>query len=735
SITDVDDCNIDRANAVAAELVEDDSPYPEVRSAVANTDNPNIPASTLRVWVLGLAFTILLSGLNQFFSFRYPSVTVSGFVAVLISLPMGRAWAAIVPNWRIFGVSLNPGPFNIKEHVLMTIMSTVSAGSAFITDIIAVQRVFYNQTYNFSYQWMLVMSTQMLGFSLGGILRRFLVQPPSMIWPASLVTCALFNTLHSKSYVGMGNRGGISRERFFLYACAASMCWYFVPGYLFQALSYFSWVCWIAPDNIVVNQLFGYVSGLGMSSITFDWAQIAFLGTPLATPWWAEANIAAGFVFVVWFLTPILYYTNTWYSQYLPMWSRTSYDNTGNEYNVSRIINADKSLNLTAYEEYSPLFLSTTFAMSYGLSFASITATLIHSFLYFRKQIWAQRRRSMREQLDIHARLMSKYEQVPEWWYAIIFVSTFVFGIIVIEVWHTEFPVWAFCLSFAIAFFYAIPIGMIQAITNQQIDLVMVTQLIGGYALPGRPIAVMLFQGWGYITLTHALTFASDFKLGHYMKISPRPMFWAQVVATVAAGTVQLGVQAWMFTNIPDLCSPTQKDGFICPYTEAAGTGSIVWGVIGPMRMFSPGQLYSALTCWFFIGAAFPVIAYVIHLRWPNSFIRYVNFPIIFNAPSAMFFASGLNYVPWVIVGFVFQYHIRRRHFSWWIKYNYVLSAALDAGLACAVILIFFILQYPKNGTIGLTTVQRWWGNTVFMDTADGKSLPYKPLPASGMFG
>ena len=29
-------------------------------------------------------------------------------------------------------------------------------------------------------------------------------------------------------------------------------------------------------------------------------------------------------------------------------------------------------------------------------------------------------------------------------------VSMFVFGIIVIEVWHTEFPVWAFCLSLLI---------------------------------------------------------------------------------------------------------------------------------------------------------------------------------------------------------------------------------------------------------------------------------------------
>ena len=55
---------------------EDDSPYPEVRSAVANFDDPEMPASTIRAWILGIAWAILLSGINQFFFFRYPSVVV-----------------------------------------------------------------------------------------------------------------------------------------------------------------------------------------------------------------------------------------------------------------------------------------------------------------------------------------------------------------------------------------------------------------------------------------------------------------------------------------------------------------------------------------------------------------------------------------------------------------------------------------------------------------------------------
>ena len=83
-----------------------------------------------------------------------------------------------------------------------------------------------------------------------------------------------------------------------------------VIGYLFQALSIFSFVCWAAPNNVVVNQLFGVRSGLGMSFLTFDWTQIAWIGSPLMFPWWAQLNTFVGFVLFVWILTPVLYYTN-----------------------------------------------------------------------------------------------------------------------------------------------------------------------------------------------------------------------------------------------------------------------------------------------------------------------------------------------------------------------------------------------------------------------------------------
>lgn len=39
-------------------------------------------------------------------------------------------------------------------------------------------------------------------------------------------------------------------------------------------------------------------------------------------------------------------------------------------------------------------------------------------------------------------------------------------------------------------------------------------------------------------------------------------MFWAQIIASIVGLTVQLGVQTWMFANIPDLCKEDQPNGF-----------------------------------------------------------------------------------------------------------------------------------------------------------------------------
>jgi len=78
---------------------------------------------------------------------------------------------------------------------------------------------------------------------------------------------------------------------------------------------------------------------------------------------------------------------------------------------------------------------------------------------------------------------------------------------------------------------------------------------------------------------------------------------------------------------------------------------------------------------------------------------------------------------------------IRRRRAAWWTKYNYVLSAAMDAGVGVSAIIIFFCLQYPKEGQIGGTTISSWWGNTVFANTADARLVRSITLSPGETFG
>ena len=69
--------------------------------------------------------------------------------------------------------------------------------------------------------------------------------------------------------------------------------------------------------------------------------------------------------------------------------------------------------------------------------------------------------------------------------------------------------------------------------------------------------------------------------------------------------------------------------------------------------------------------------------------------------------------------------------FSGWVTLD-VLSVGLGAGYAVGALFVFFTL---KNGTIGRDSIQKWWGSTVYMKTADYTGVPFKTLPEGGKFG
>ncbi|KAG8976307.1 hypothetical protein FRC05_004223 [Tulasnella sp. 425] len=336
---------------------EDDSPYPEVRASVANTDDPDMPTLTFRMWFIGITLCLVRTSLALFFSLRWPSPWISDTLVIIVAYPFGKALDRLLPfrYWTfpralplVGGLSfgLNPGPFNIKEHTLVFIMS-------FISD------------------------------------------PP--IYGFMLIVTA------EKHY-----------------------------------------------------------------------------GTPLGT------GLAYDYPMV-------------WKMGHLPITGYSAYDRFALPYDIHRVLTPTVELNVTAYEEYSPVYLPVTFAGTYLLAFMLVTSVIIHTILNEGHAIIAAVRRTKVEEEDIHARLMRRYPEVLSYYYMSISVIGFSMLIGAIKdpdltpfkLQEFDVPIWSIFLATLLALIYIIPCAYVYAKSGTAVPINLLAELIPGALLPGRPFANM----------------------------------------------------------------------------------------------------------------------------------------------------------------------------------------------------------------------------------------------------
>ncbi|KAA0065735.1 oligopeptide transporter 5-like [Cucumis melo var. makuwa] len=676
---------------------ENDCPIEEVRLTVPITDDPSEAALTFRTWFLGLISCCLLAFVNQFFGYRQNQLYISSVSAQIVALPLGKLMAATLPtkviklpifNWSL---SLNPGPFTLKEHVLITIFANCGSSSVYAVNIITIVKAFYHRNLHPAAALMLSMTTQMLGYGWAGIFRKVLVDSPYMWWPANLVQVSLFRALHEKE---KRPRGGHTRLQFFLLIFISSFSYYLIPSYLFPSISCISIACLIWKDSIFAQQIGSGFYGLGIGSFGIDWSTVAaFLGSPLATPGFAIINILVGFFLIVYVMLPIAYWSNAYEAKRFPFISSHTFDSLGNPYNISRVLNSKTfDLDQVGYESYSKLYLSVFFAFSYGLSFATLTATISHVALFHGKtiwQLWKKTTTAMNQIGDVHTRIMKKnYKEVPQWWFHVILISMVALALYACEGFdkQLQLPWWGILLAW----------------------LNVITELIIGYIYPGKPLANVAFKTYGYISMAQALSFVGDFKLGHYMKIPPRSMFIVQLVGTIVSSSVYFGTAWWLLTTIPNICDTEvlpEGSPWTCPGDDVFYNASIIWGVVGPLRMFTKYGVYGQMNWFFLIGLLAPLPIWLISLKFPEKkWIKLINMPIIIGATGGMPPARSVNYITWGIVGIFFNFYVYKKYKGWWARHNYILSAALDAGVAFMGIVIYFTLQ--SRDIFG----PDWWG-------------------------
>ncbi|KAH9316609.1 hypothetical protein KI387_025236, partial [Taxus chinensis] len=597
--------------AGGGEKVHDQSPIEEVALTVPITDDPNLPVMTFRMWSLGLLSCIILAIANQFFSYRSNPLTISGFSAQIAVLPLGHLMAATLPtkilrfpctNWHF---SLNPGPFNIKEHVLITIFANAGAGGVYAISILTIIKAFYKRHIGFVAAWLLSVTTQVLGFGWAGIFRKILVETSYMWWPMNLVQVSLFRALHEDE---KRPKGGLTRMQFFIVVLTASFSYYIIPNFLFPSVTAFSILCWIWKESVTAQQIGSGLKGLGIGSFALDWAVVSsYLRSPLATPWFAIANVMAGFMIIMYIIIPLAYWSNAYNAKAFPIFSSDLFTDSGQKYNTSRVLTDYFGFNADAYQDYSRLHMSILFAFTYGLSFATLSATISHVVVFHGKYIWNTTKAALgNENIDVHSRLMREnYKAVPQYWFMILLVLTIGVAIATCQMFEKQLqlPWWGVLLACLLAVTLTLPIGIITATTNMTPGMKIINEYIIGYLYPGKPVANVIFKTYGNTTMLQAITFLSDFKLGHYMKIPPRSMFVVQVVGTLVAASVYFGTAWWLLESVENMCNPEllpEGSPWTCPYDRVFYNASVIWGVVGPKRIFGSMGLYKNQN-WFFL--------------------------------------------------------------------------------------------------------------------------------------
>ncbi|KAK7276982.1 hypothetical protein RIF29_18131 [Crotalaria pallida] len=700
----------------------DDNPIEQVRLTVSISDDPTQPALTFRAWILGLSSCVFLAFVNEFFGFRTNPLVVSSVAAQIVTLPLGKLMAATLPTNKFnvpltkWSFTLNPGPFSMKEHALITILAGTGSSGVYAINIITIVKAFYHRGIHPAAAYMLALSTQMLGYGWAGIFRRFLVDSPYMWWPANLVQVSLFRAFHEKE---KRPKGGNTRLQFFFLVFVSSFAYYIIPGYFFQTLTAISFVCLIWKNSITAQQIGSGMYGLGIGSFSIDWNTVSgFLGTPLASPGFAIINTLVGFVLFLYVVIPLCYWNNIYDAKKYPLISSHTFDYTGAQYNVSKILNEKTfDIDMNSYNNYSKINLSIIFALEYGLSFATLTATISHVALFHGKTIWRLWKKTTstvaKGELggDVHTRIMKKnYAQVPEWWFVSILALMIIMSLVACLGFgqQLQLPWWGFLLSLAIALIFTLPIGVIQATTNMQTGLNVITELVIGFMYPGKPLANVAFKTYGYISMSQALGFLGDFKLGHYMKIPPKSMFISQLVGTVVASTVHFSTAWWLLTSVENICDENllpKGSPWTCPGDAVFYNASIIWGVVGPQRMFTKDGNYPELNWFFLIGMLAPVPVWLLARKFPNhKWIELINMPIIFGGAGGIPPARPVNYIMWGAAGIFFNFYVYRKFKAWWARHTYILAAALDAGIAFTGVLLYFALQ--NHNVYG----PKWWG-------------------------
>lgn len=510
-----------------------------------------------------------------------------------------------------------------------------------------------------------------------------------------------------------------------------------------------AFLCWVAPRNEVANFIGAGFGGMGFLNLSLDWSSIAASTSLFLTPWWTQVIMFVAFVVNCWILLPAAKWGN------LAKWDHGLMSNrvflgkfigplvkrqevfrfdrrlmltvpeNGTKYPLNSLLTDDVRLNTTAYAEHGDLYVGAQYLWNMFFDYAGYASALVWMSLFGFDQIkgsiqkFMERRttkdgRKVTEQYDDQINVLQRpYDEIPFWWFAALFGVSLIIMVIICAKGLIFIPVWTYFVGIATGAVVVVPLGWLYALSNFQLAIGSTNELLYGLMINSvtgwkNPCGASAYGAVAGDAWYRAQLNLQDMKIGHYMHIPPKAVFFSQVFGSLIGIPIDYAVIRWVLDTKFDYLAGIKEDP-THQWTAQSLASSLTMGVqyvlVGPKRLFQQ-DLFKVVPYGFLVGAIAPVLMFLLHKKFPKAKLHLCNTTIFFSSMSNFYGNISTGYLSSFIGGFVVMFWCYRYKYELWARWNYILAAAFDAGFNFNMLLIFLCFGAGK-----IVNMPHWWGN------------------------
>ena len=148
---------------------------------------------------------------------------------------------------------------------------------------------------------------------------------------------------------------------------------------------------------------------------------------------------------------------------------------------------------------------------------------------------------------------------------------------------------------------------------------------------------------------------------------------------------------------------PTLVSRLLCPEVSQNASFRVTRQVANTWQ-----RTYTWIVLALPLGFLFPLPFYFLHRRFPTLGFDYFVTPVLLWYLGYLSVGINSSVGIYFAIGFFVQFWVRKKHPEWFIRYNYLLAAAISGGTELLVFVTTFAVQGASGKAVEFPP---YWGN------------------------